>query len=388
METLPVYTPVLRPATLTPTSNWSLGFAGDRVRFNQAALFEVTQFGFREFIFKKLTAWVTGFDPPCTAVNSKLVGVASNACPFETAMMVKNNSESRPIATFERLMMIPPTTCSGESNATRVPDHWRGTILLQIWKGVGCATIPPIMTAQALTAYRLIRLVSFSLILLLGNTVLSSADFTGKVKTVDDGDTIIVLHDGRDEHIRFNGIDAPEKSQPYGRKAKEFTIDATLNKEVTIIDYGKDKYGRTIGDVVLQDGSNLNRQLVKEGLAWWFWKHSQDKSLRDLEDEARDEKRGLWRDRNPIPPWVFRKIQNKQVPDIGDFEPPRKVPPQPQGAPSEGTTGPIIGHRKSHIYNRPGCPSYGKVSEKNAIQFATVEEAEEAGYTIAKNCSR
>ena len=39
----------------------------------------------------------------------------------------------------------------------------------------------------------------------------------------------------------------------------------------------------------------------------------------------------------PIPPWVFRKIQNKQVPEVGDFEPPRK----------------LIGHRKSHIYQRP-----------------------------------
>jgi len=214
----------------------------------------------------------------------------------------------------------------------------------------------------------------------------SSADFTAKVKVVDDGDTIIVLHDGRDEHIRFNGIDAPEKGQAYGRKAKEFTAESTLEKEVTIIEHGKDKYGRTIGDVVLQDGSNLNRQLVKEGLAWWFWKHSQDKSLRDLEDEARDEKRGLWRDRNPIPPWVFRKIQNKQVPDVGDFEPPRKI--LPQGAQGDIPSGPIVGHRKSHIYQRPGCPGYGRVSETNAIQFTTVEEAEEAGYKIARNCPR
>lgn len=149
---------------------------------------------------------------------------------------------------------------------------------------------------------------------------------------------------------------------------------------------GVDDRGRTIGDVILPDGSDLNRQLVKEGLAWWFWKHSQGKSLRDLEDEARDEKRGLWRDRNPFPPWVFRKIQHNTVPSVADFEPPRKI--SPDGARGEGAAGPIIGHRKSHIYARPGCPSYGKVSERNAVEFATVEEAEEAGYTIAKNCPR
>jgi hypothetical protein len=206
------------------------------------------------------------------------------------------------------------------------------------------------------------------------------------VEAVDDGDTIIVLHDGRQEHIRFNGIDAPEKTQAFGKKAKQFTVDATLGKDVTIIEHGKDRHGRTIGDVVLQDGSNLNQQLVKEGLAWWFWKHSQDKSLRDLEDEARDEKRGLWRERNPIPPWVFRKIQNKHVPDVDDFEPPRKVTSlQLQGAQGQS---PIIGHRESRIYHRIGCPGYGKVSQKNAVQFATVEEAEEAGYKIARNCPR
>jgi hypothetical protein len=133
---------------------------------------------------------------------------------------------------------------------------------------------------------------------------------------------------------------------------------------VSIIEHGKDKYGRTIGDVVLQNGTNLNRQLVQEGLAWWFWKHSQDKPLRDLEDEARAEQRGLWRDRNPIPPWVFRKIQHNTVPSVADFEPPRI---STHSLPEDGTIGPIIGHRKSHIYNRPGCPSYGKVSERNAV---------------------
>lgn len=175
----------------------------------------------------------------------------------------------------------------------------------------------------------------------------------------------------------------PQKnSRRNGKKAKQFTTEATLGKVVTIIEHGKDKHGRTIGDVVLPDGSNLNQQLVKEELAWWYWEHSQDKSLKNLEDDAQDEKRGLWRDRHPIPPWVFRKIQKKQVPDIADFEPPSKLPP------SALMAGPVIGHRKSHIYQRPGCPGYGKVSEGNAIQFSTVEEAEEAGFKIAKNCPR
>lgn len=126
IETVPVYTPAGRPATLTPTSSWSLGFAEDSVRLNQAALLDVTQFDFRVFVFRKLTAWLTGLDPPCTAVNVRLGEIASNACPFGTAMIVKNTSESRPIATIECLTMTPPATCWRENNATGVPDRREG----------------------------------------------------------------------------------------------------------------------------------------------------------------------------------------------------------------------------------------------------------------------
>ena len=263
---------------------------------------------------------------------------------------------------------------------------WYETLSRHLGSAYGAASTRPSMTSHPRHFFLPSLYAASALFLLFPFSAL--ADFTATVKAVDDGDTIIVLHDGSDEHIRFNGIDAPEKTQAYGKKAKQFTLNATLGKEVTIIEHGTDKYGRTIGDVVLPDGSNLNRTLLKEGLAWWFWKHSQDKSLRDLEDEARDQKVGLWRDRNPIPPWVFRKIQNKQVPEVGDFEPPRKVPTQEKDFQGNVTPGPIIGHRKSHIYQRPGCPGYGKVSGDNAIQFTSVEEAEEAGYKIARNCPR
>jgi hypothetical protein len=112
METVPLYTPAVRPATLTLTSSRLLGirFAGDSVTLNQAALYDVAQFSARELFFRKLTAWVTGFVPPCTAVNVSFVGVASNACPFGTATMVKNISASKPIATSECLTTTPPLT--------------------------------------------------------------------------------------------------------------------------------------------------------------------------------------------------------------------------------------------------------------------------------------
>jgi len=138
---------------------------------------------------------------------------------------------------------------------------------------------------------------------------------------------------------------------------------------VTIIEHGKDKHGRTIADIVLPDGNNVSQQLVKEGLAWWFFKYSKDETLKTSEMEAREGKRGLWDDPIPTPPWVFRKIQKKQVPDISDFEYPGR------------TLLAILANKKSLAYRHPGCKEYiGMLKQKSLITFDKVEEAEEAGY--------
>ena len=67
------------------------------------------------------------------------------------------------------------------------------------------------------------------------------------------------------ERIRLNGIDCPEKDQAYGKRAKQAASELAFEKEVTLKTFGKDKYGRTIGDVILPDGTNVNHTLVKDG---------------------------------------------------------------------------------------------------------------------------
>jgi len=70
-----------------------------------------------------------------------------------------------------------------------------------------------------------------------------------------------------------------------------------------------DKYERTLADVLLPDGMNLNQELVKQGWCWWYRKHAPgDTVLEGLETEARDARRGLWADPHPVPPWVCRKL--------------------------------------------------------------------------------
>ena len=98
--------------------------------------------------------------------------------------------------------------------------------------------------------------------------------FSGPVIAIIDGDTIEVLHDQHPERIRLSGIDCPEKGQAYGNNAKHAASSLALGKEVTVQTYGHDKYKRTIGDVILPDGTNVNHQLVKEGWCWWYRKYA------------------------------------------------------------------------------------------------------------------
>ena len=93
------------------------------------------------------------------------------------------------------------------------------------------------------------------------------ADFTGPVL---DGDTIEVLNGHHAERIRLSGIDCPEKGQAYGQRAKQAASSLAFGKEVTLQTHGYDKYKRTLADVLLSDGTNVNHKLVQEGWCWWF----------------------------------------------------------------------------------------------------------------------
>jgi endonuclease YncB( thermonuclease family) len=116
-----------------------------------------------------------------------------------------------------------------------------------------------------------------------------------------------VLHNGRAERIRLNGIDTPEKGQPFGNKAKQFVLDVAAGKTVKVHGTDQDRYGRTIGEIILPGDQSLNRLLVKEGYAWWYRQYSNDRSLGQLEKLAQAEGKGLWADADPVPPWDWRR---------------------------------------------------------------------------------
>lgn len=132
------------------------------------------------------------------------------------------------------------------------------------------------------------------------------ADFRGRVVGVVDGDTIDVLRRGQPERIRLAGIDCPEKAQPYGTRARQATAVLVFGMDVRVLEKERDRYGRMVGEVVLGDGRSLNRELVRQGWAWWYRRYAQDRTLGDLEIVARMERRGLWVDPQPVPPWEWR----------------------------------------------------------------------------------
>ncbi len=138
-----------------------------------------------------------------------------------------------------------------------------------------------------------------------------AADFTGRVIGVSDGDTITVLHNGKGERIRLHGIDCPEKRQAFGNRAKQFTSNLVFAKTVTVQAVDRDRYGRTVGVVLLPDGRSLNHELVRAGLAWMYRRYTNDQSLSDLEEEARVARRGLWADPDAVPPREWRIMRKR-----------------------------------------------------------------------------
>lgn len=127
---------------------------------------------------------------------------------------------------------------------------------------------------------------------------------------VDDGDSLRVIVGEREARVRLHGIDCPEKGQPFGDEARDFTRARALDRDVTLEVVDADRYGRLLAKVHAGD-VDLNLELVAAGLAWHSTLHSSDPALAAAQQAAQREGRGLWADRDPIPPWTFRRQQRE-----------------------------------------------------------------------------
>lgn len=153
--------------------------------------------------------------------------------------------------------------------------------------------------------------------LLISHCFVQAGTLTGRVVRVSDGDTIVVLDSGNAQHkIRLTGIDAPERGQAYGTKSKDYLSDSVAGKFVVVEYEKRDRYQRILGKVLLSS-EDMNIEQVKAGFAWHYKKYQDEQTPADrelyskTEIEAREDRRGLWHDPEPVPPWEFRETKRK-----------------------------------------------------------------------------
>lgn len=135
---------------------------------------------------------------------------------------------------------------------------------------------------------------------------------TGRVVEVIDGDTVTVLVQGREQlKVRLAGIDAPERKQAFGQRAKRQLSALVFGKAVTVVGRKQDRYRRLIAKLLVE-GQDANLEMIALGYAWHFKRYELEQSPADrvayaqVEARARAERRGLWADPAPLPPWEFR----------------------------------------------------------------------------------
>ena len=123
----------------------------------------------------------------------------------------------------------------------------------------------------------MIKALSLILILIISHPVLADT-LTGKVVKITDGDTVHILQSNHiKEKIRLAGIDAPERKQPHGNKAKRLLASLIGNKFVTVEYNKRDRYGRIIGKI-RHNNTDINLIMVKAGYAWHYKKYQREQS--------------------------------------------------------------------------------------------------------------
>ena len=130
-----------------------------------------------------------------------------------------------------------------------------------------------------------------------------------KIKKVVDGDTVHVFYQDDVYKIRLTEIDAPERDQPYGVNSTKYLKGLLKEGRVDVDISGTDRYGRKLGRLYWQ-GMDINRELVSAGYAWVYDQYVTDNSFYENQSKARNSKKGLWEDQNPLEPWNWRKLKN------------------------------------------------------------------------------
>lgn len=255
------------------------------------------------------------------------IGGTSSLCGQATPLADQYAlNEARPIGVLHYPRGLPSSGGRGAfipSNSSRAAaglslrDHW---LLKQQSIGLvsgGHQHLGCTMRTTALLAFILLSLCQLSA---------KAVDYRagtlhGLAVYIDDGDTIVLLDDGRTQHkIRLASIDAPETShtnrergrvgQPYADKARDHLAGLIKGKQITALCYEPDRYSRLVCDIQV-GGMSVNEEMVRSGFAWANTasggRYLRDKRLAGLQAQARSARKGLWAGSHPVEPWQWRK---------------------------------------------------------------------------------
>lgn len=162
----------------------------------------------------------------------------------------------------------------------------------------------PLLTITQLCCATTLLFVSFN----------SHADIRGSVVRVLDGDTIEVLQEDNElTRVRLNGIDAPEKAQPFGQRSRQALTAMIAGKVVHIAGNNRDRYGRLLG-TVWYDSADINAIQVIHGMAWAYRYKGKAmvQAYAEREEKACKNRTGLWEEPAPVEPWRWRKLHNSE----------------------------------------------------------------------------
>ncbi len=149
------------------------------------------------------------------------------------------------------------------------------------------------------------------------------SSWSGKVVEAVRPEEIRVMRNGTVENVRLYGIDSPLELQDFGITAQKYVSDRVDGKIVLVqpLPAGvrgplekpeiahRDQYNRIIG-LVWVDGESLNKELVRKGMAWWYKPYVPfERGFKHLQDQAREEKVGLWAFPDVVPPWEFQDTE-------------------------------------------------------------------------------
>lgn len=140
---------------------------------------------------------------------------------------------------------------------------------------------------------------------------------TGQIIGVTDGDSLTLLDSARQTHrIRLAGIDAPEKKQDFGQRAKTNLSTWAFGHSASADCRKRERYQRQIC-VVRVAGKDVGLAQIRSGLAWWYRQYAREQTPEErlyyeqAEANAETHRLGLWSSSDPVPPWDWRNPKSR-----------------------------------------------------------------------------